>query len=93
MGKLALLAAVGAVALSSSLSSARAADAAYTPCCQDTLKMFWVIGDALQHPNLPKPYVAPQAVAYTAPQPCCQDTLKMFWVLGDALQHPNMQKR
>jgi hypothetical protein len=93
MRKLALLTAVGVVALSSSLSAARAADAAYTPCCQDTLKMFWVLGDALQHPNLPKPYVAPAAVAYSAPQPCCQDTVHMFWILNDGLAKPYAAKK
>jgi hypothetical protein len=90
MRTLGLLAAVGFIALAPSLARA---DAAYTPCCQDTVKLFQQGAETFWKPPTMVPYAAPAAASYSAPAACCQDTLKLFWLGADTWNAPNTSKK
>ena len=86
MRKSALLIAAGFAMLAPSFAHADAA--APTPCCQDTLKLFWRGADAWKTPNAWEPYKPVAWTPYTPPPAgtpiCCQDTIKLFWRGVDA---------
>jgi hypothetical protein len=89
MTKTALLLAAGFLAAAPSMASAAGAPSGYPqPCCQDTIKLFWLGADTFWKPNTWKPYTPPAPVRYSPPQPCCQDTVKLFWLGADTWDQP-----
>jgi hypothetical protein len=96
MRKSAFLIAAGFAMLAPTWAQA-AGDGYPTPCCQDTIKLFWRGIDAWATPNVPQPYKPVAYKPYAPPPPgtpiCCQDTINLFWRGVDAWGMPPAAKK